>query len=73
MPGREDCDVGVPELVVSVESQAETLAATLLAALTNELPTRRIPRVDPGREVADAAIHLSKRLAHDTLLKSRLP
>jgi Winged helix-turn-helix DNA-binding len=62
----------VLELVVPGEWETDTLGTTVLTALTNELPTRRVIGVDLGREVADAAIHLSQQLAHDMLLKSRL-
>jgi hypothetical protein len=58
MPRREQSDVGVPEVVVPGERESDTLLATVLAALTNELPSGRVIRVDLGREVADHAIHL---------------
>jgi hypothetical protein len=72
MAGREEGDTGVLELVVTGERKTEALGATLFAALTDELPGRRVVGVDRGREVPDAAIHLSQQLAHGTLLKSRL-
>jgi DNA-binding MarR family transcriptional regulator len=62
----------VLELVVTGERKTEALGATVLPALTDELPGRRVVRVDRGREVPDGAIHLSQQLAHGTLLKSRL-
>jgi len=45
-------------VVVPGERESHTLLATVLAALTNELPSGRVIRVDLGREVADHAIHL---------------
>lgn len=61
----------MPELVVTGKRETDTLGATVLAALTNELPARRIIWVDLRREVTDLAVHLSEQVAHDTLLKSR--
>jgi DNA-binding transcriptional ArsR family regulator len=72
MPMREQHTVSVLELVVPGKRETDTLAATVLAALTNELPTRRIIRVDLRREVADLAVHLSEQLGHATLTESRL-
>jgi hypothetical protein len=72
MPGREERKVCELEFVVPGERETDTLGATLLAALTDELPRRRVMRVDAGREIADVAIHLSQRFAHDMLTKSRL-
>ena len=72
MPGRKEHTLGVLELVVPGERQPDTLGATLRTALTDELPTRRVLRVDVGREAADPPIHLSQQLAHDMLPKSRL-
>jgi hypothetical protein len=62
----------VLEFVVPGEWETDTLDASDITALTNELPSRRVTRVDLGRELADAAIHLSQQLAHDMLQKSRL-
>jgi hypothetical protein len=73
MARRKEGDAGVLELVVTGERKTEALGATLHPTLTDELPGRRVMRVDRGREVPDAAIHLSQQLVHDTLLKSRLP
>ena len=72
MARRKEGNAGVLELVVTGERKTEALGATLLAALTDELPGRRVVRVDRGREVPDGAIHLSQQLGHGTLLKSRL-
>jgi hypothetical protein len=72
MPRREERGVTVPELVVPRERKTDTLGATVHPALTNELPARRVMRVNSGREVADGAIHLSQQLAHDMLPESRL-
>jgi hypothetical protein len=72
MPWREERSVGVLELVVPGERETDALGATQLAALANELPSRRVLRVDLGGEVADLAIHLSEQLTHDMLPKSRL-
>jgi hypothetical protein len=65
-------EVGVLELVVSGESEADPFSAIPLAALTDELPGRRVIGVDLRCEVANAAIHLVEQIAHDMLLKSRL-
>ena len=72
MPRREQRNVGVLEFVVPGKRETDSLGATLLAALADELPRRRIARVDPGRQVANVAIHLSQLFAHDMLPKSRL-
>jgi DNA-binding transcriptional ArsR family regulator len=62
----------VLELVVPGERETDTFGATVVTALANELPARRMMRVDLRREVADLAVHLSEQLAHDTLSESRL-
>jgi hypothetical protein len=72
MARRKENNAGVLELVVPGERKAEALGATLLAALTDELPGRRVVRIDRGSEVADRAIDLSEQFAHDTLQKSCL-
>ena len=72
MAGRKEGNAGVLELVVTGERKTEALGATVLAALTDEFPARRVMRVDRGGKVADPAIDLSQQLAHDTLRKSRL-
>jgi len=72
MPRRKERTVGVLQLVVPWERETDTLGATLLAALTNELPARSALRVDLRREVANPAVHLSEQLAHGMVLKSWL-
>jgi hypothetical protein len=57
----------VLEVVVPRERETDTLGATLLAALTNELPARNVLRVDLRREVANPPVYPSEQLSHDML------
>jgi hypothetical protein len=72
MSRREQGNIGVLEVVVQGEGEADSFGATEVAAFTNELPIRDVMRGKAAREVADPLIDLSKRLPHDTLPKSRL-
>ena len=72
MPGRKECTLGVPELVVARKREANASDAPLLAALANELPARIVPWVDLRREVANLLVYICQEPAHVTLPKSRL-
>ena len=72
MPRREQRNVGALEFVVVRKWEPDALRAILLAALTDELPRRRVGWVNVGREVTDLAVHLSQQFTHATILKSRL-
>lgn len=58
MSRRQKRDLGVLELVVAGEWEVDPFSAIRVAALTDELPVRRVIGVDLSREEANVAIYV---------------